>query len=299
MKNTSFLTIILLLYSSALLSQIAVNTDGSQPNSTAMLDVSSAAKGALFPRMTQAQISMIINPANGLMVYCTTDNKFYVFVASSNSWKEILYGSGTITSNCGSLTINHVAGIVAPVPKTVVYGTVLGILGEPSKCWITSNLGADHQATAIDDVSEASAGWYWQFNRKQGYKHDGTTRTPGATWISSIIENSDWTAANDPCSIELGDGWRIPTFAEWSNVNVANGWTYWNGQWNSPLKMHAAGFLDHNTGSRYNIGLYGSYWSSGQRDTGFGWYFVFDNLSTGMPYDYKATGFSLRCLRNN
>ncbi len=78
---------------------------------------------------------------------------------------------------CGSsLTINHVAGVVAPVTKTVTYGTVTNIPGETSKCWITSNLGADHQATAINDATEASAGWYWQFNRKQGYKHDGTTQ---------------------------------------------------------------------------------------------------------------------------
>ncbi|MEI7983555.1 MAG: hypothetical protein WCI71_18045, partial [Bacteroidota bacterium] len=79
---------------------------------------------------------------------------------------------------CGSLTVNHVAGTVAPVTKTVTYGTVTNIPGEHSKCWITSNLGANHQATAVNDATELSAGWYWQFNRKQGYKHDGTTRTP-------------------------------------------------------------------------------------------------------------------------
>ncbi len=53
-------------------------------------------------------------------------------------------------SLCGSsITINHVAGTVAPVNKTVTYGTVTNIPGETSKCWITSNLGADHQATAV------------------------------------------------------------------------------------------------------------------------------------------------------
>jgi len=99
--------------------------------------------------------------------------------------------------SCGdsSITINHVAGTVAPVNKTVTYGTVTNIPGETSKCWITSNLGAEHQADSVNDATEASAGWYWQFNRKQGYKHDGTTRTPNTTWISSISESSDWTAA--------------------------------------------------------------------------------------------------------
>jgi hypothetical protein len=83
---------------------------------------------------------------------------------------------------CGnSIIINHVVGNIAPVTKTVTYGTVTGIPGASSKCWITSNLGADHQATAVNDDTEASAGWYWQFNRQQGFKHDGTTRTPNTT----------------------------------------------------------------------------------------------------------------------
>jgi hypothetical protein len=30
------------------------------------------------------------------------------------------------------------------------------------------NLGADHQATSVDDATEAFAGGYWQFNRIQG-----------------------------------------------------------------------------------------------------------------------------------
>jgi uncharacterized protein (TIGR02145 family) len=59
---------------------------------------------------------------------------------------------------CGSpITINHVAGVVAPVTKTVTYGTVTNIPGETSKCWITSNLGASQQATAVSDAAEASA----------------------------------------------------------------------------------------------------------------------------------------------
>ena len=45
--------------------------------------------------------------------------------------------------------INHLAANgVAPVDKTVTYSTVTGIPGEPTKCWITSNLGASQQATA-------------------------------------------------------------------------------------------------------------------------------------------------------
>ena len=79
--------------------QMGINTDNSVPDNSAMLDVKSNSKGMLIPRMTQSQISAITTPANGLFVFCTTDNKFYAYVASANVWEEVLYGSGTIAPN--------------------------------------------------------------------------------------------------------------------------------------------------------------------------------------------------------
>ena len=185
-----------------------------------------------------------------------------------------------------------------PGYETVTYGTVTNIPGEPSKCWITSNLGADHQATAVNDATEASAGWYWQFNRKQGYKHDGTTRTPNTTWITSINENSDWITANDPCTIELGTGWRIPTYTEWNNVDNTGGWTNWNGPWSSGLKLHAAGYLVNSDGSLSGRGSYGYYWSSTQYDATIGWLLCFNSGNSNMLNNNKAYGFSARCVRD-
>jgi len=278
---------------------VNVGIGTSSPEVSAIHDLTSTTEGFLPPRMTQAQISVISGPANGLLVFCTTDNKYYTYMANSFSWKEVLYGSGTIIPTCGSsIVIYHVAGAVAPVTKTVTYGTVTNIPGETSKCWITSNLGADHQATAVNDATEASAGWYWQFNRKQGYKHDGTTRTPNTTWISSISENSDWNAAYDPCTLELGSGWRIPTSTEWTNVDAGGSWTSWTGPWNSGLKIHAAGYLYFSAGSLSNRGSYGDYWSSTQDSTTYGWYLSFDSSNSLMRnYGVKAYGLSLRCLR--
>jgi len=55
--------------------QLAVNTDGSQPDNSTMLDVKSTTKGASLPRMTMEQIMAISGPGNGLQVCCTTDSK--------------------------------------------------------------------------------------------------------------------------------------------------------------------------------------------------------------------------------
>jgi hypothetical protein len=278
---------------------VGINT--SAPDNSALLDMTSNAKGFLPPRMTQADIELIPNPANGLVVFCTTDDKFYGFVASANTWKEILYGEGTITPQnyCGSfITVEHAAGNVAPVTKTVTYGIVAYLTGELVKCWITSNLGADHQATARNDATEASAGWYWQFNRMQGYKHDGTTRTPNTAWITSIYENLDWQPANDPCALELGEGWRIPTYTEWNNVDAIGGWTDWNGPWNSVLKLHAAGYLLHGNGGLFNRGGAGVYWSNSQFDNLYGWYIYFDNGLCFTNNYYKTNGENIRCLQD-
>ncbi len=233
----------------------------------------------------------------------TLSTLYHVRAYATNSLGLTYYGNDlSFTTSawvCGTstLTVNHLAGSVAPISKTVTYGTVTNIPGEPNKCWITSNLGADHQATAVSDATEASAGWYWQFNRKQGYKHDGTTLTPAWT-ITSINESSDWLTANDPCTSELGAGWRLPTSTEWTNVDATGNWTTWTGPWASGLKLHAAGYLSVGDGSLYGRGSNGNYWSSSQNNSDNGWYLYFYSGGSFMNYYYKADGFSVRCLRD-
>jgi hypothetical protein len=295
MKKLSFFIALLLLISSALFAQVSINTDNSAPSNSAMLDVKSTTKGFLPPRMTTAQRDAIASPAEGLVIYNTDQKALNVY--SGMGWKSVTPIPDFV---CGStITINHASGAVAPVNKTVTYGTVNGIPGEAMKCWFTSNLGADHQATAVDDATEPSAGWYWQFNRKQGYKHDGSTRTPNTAWINvNPYEPSDWIAANDPCNIELGLPWRIPTFSEWTNVDNTGGWTNWNGPWGSGLKIHAAGALDYDNGSLYNRGSGGRYWSSTQGAPNDCWFLGIGEWGSSMGNSIKINGFSVRCVRD-
>jgi hypothetical protein len=303
MKRLFLCIALLQITCSALLAQISINTDNSAPDNSAMIDVKSANKGMLIPRMTQTEIEAIVNPANGLVVFCTTSNKFFSYISNVNKWREIAFGFSSINPGggwyCGdSITISHIAANgIAPVDKSVTYGTVTNIPGEPSKCWITSNLGADHQANAIDDPTEASAGWYWQFNLKQGYMNDGISRTPATAWITSINENLDWQIANDPCALELGGGWRIPTVTEWINIDAIGGWTDWYGPWNSGLKLHPSGYLNYSTGSLFDRGINGYNWSSQRSIETNGWNLHFNASSSSMFSYNKAYGFSLRCIQ--
>ncbi len=256
---------------------------------------------------------MIINSANGTTyaLQLADLNKYVRFAVIPIALTGTVQGleamstdfTGPVTAaefTCGStFTVNHIAGGVAPESKQVTYGTVAGIPGETDKCWITQNLGADHHASTINDASEPSAGWYWQFNRKQGYRHDGSQRSPNATWINNISENADWQAVNDACAILLGTGWRIPTKTEWSNTEDAGNWDNVTDPWNSDLIMHPAGNLKNYDGTLQGRGTEGFYWSSSKKSNGNSRFLFFGNSNSYVGEGDQSSGFSLRCIKGN
>ncbi len=274
---------------------VGIGANTFTPDNSALLELKSTSAGLLIPRMTTAQRNAIANPAQSLLIYNLTTKCLEIY--EDSAWQQIW--CSTPPFSCGdSLTVTHTAGSVAPVNKTVTYGTVSTNLSGATKCWITQNLGATDQASSKTDNDELSAGWYWQFNRKQGYKHDGTNRTPNTTWITPINESSDWLPANDPCTILLGTGWRIPTKTEWENADNTGGWDNYTETYNSVLKLHAAGFLHSSGGSLNHRCSVGYYWSSTQSSSTNGWDLVFSSSNSLMGSGTKAYGFSLRCLRD-
>jgi len=80
-----FKCIAALLISASTYAQVGVGTI--TPDASSMMDVSSTNKGMLAPRMTTAQRVAIASPANGLLVYDTTENAFYFYKASV--WTKI------------------------------------------------------------------------------------------------------------------------------------------------------------------------------------------------------------------
>ena len=73
-----FKCIAALLISASTYAQVGVGTI--TPDASSMMDVSSTNKGMLAPRMTTAQRVAIASPANGLLVYDTTENAFYFYI---------------------------------------------------------------------------------------------------------------------------------------------------------------------------------------------------------------------------
>ncbi len=92
MKKHAFLFMaIVLIVSYTLNAQVGINTDGSEPDGSAMLDVKSTSKGFLLPRLTNKQRDEINVPAEGLFIYNTDESAIQYY--DGNLWRFLALGS--------------------------------------------------------------------------------------------------------------------------------------------------------------------------------------------------------------
>ncbi|WP_234572063.1 fibrobacter succinogenes major paralogous domain-containing protein [Rhodohalobacter sp. 614A] len=170
------------------------------------------------------------------------------------------------------------------------------------KVWLAVNLGASTEPSTSVDDNPGAAGWFFQFNSKQGYYHNGTTLTP--QWkIISINEDTNWEPANDPCTLLLGLGWRIPTVVElraFREAPVSQGGMGEGNRtsaFNSTLNLHTAGRLQSLNGHLIDRGIRGNYWASDQFSNSSGEVLGFAEASSTFAGN-KAFGRSVRCIKD-
>lgn len=115
------------------LAQVAINTDGSTPDNSAMLDVKSTLKGFLAPRMTQAQRITVVNPAKGLTVF-QTDGISGLYYNSGTpavpAWAMVGNNAGQWQTNGTNIyynTGNVGIGVSNPIGNLDVRGTTTDI----------------------------------------------------------------------------------------------------------------------------------------------------------------------------
>ena len=111
MKRAFYLFLLLLIKFSVQAQSVAINTDKSAANPSAMLDVKSNTKGLLIPRTSTISRLAITNPAKGLMLYDTTAGSFWFY--NGTSWNSLSSGGTTNywTAN-GSNIYNNNSGNV-------------------------------------------------------------------------------------------------------------------------------------------------------------------------------------------
>ncbi len=107
---------------SPLFAQVGINTDGSSPNPSAMLDIKSDTAGLLIPRMTAVQRDAINNPAQGLLVFVSDDSTFYFY--KKTKWLELSTGeNGWIVAGnkVYNTAVNVGIGTVSPKAKLHIH----------------------------------------------------------------------------------------------------------------------------------------------------------------------------------
>ncbi|MBO9613355.1 MAG: hypothetical protein J7619_11695 [Dyadobacter sp.] len=138
MQKTFLRTALIITLGSGILSttyaQVGIGTQ--TPDASAQLDIVSTAKGLLVPRMTSAQRTAVVNPAEGLLVY-DTDSKHFWFYTGGNGWGKLdnepftLPYAATQSSVPGLMTItNQANGYAASFKVDQILSTSAAVRGE-------------------------------------------------------------------------------------------------------------------------------------------------------------------------
>lgn len=108
-KAVFYVAALLFLNNSIFAQSVAINTDGSEADASATLDVKSTAGGMLIPRMTLAQRNAINSGtfATGLIIY-QTDNTPGFYYYDGSDWNKI--GTGTLTGTGTSTRVAFWSG---------------------------------------------------------------------------------------------------------------------------------------------------------------------------------------------
>ena len=121
MKKLFTIFFALLFAGSVFAQNLGINSDGSTPDGSAMLDVKSTNSGFLAPRMTAAQRAGITLPATGLLVYQTDGTSGYYYNSGtpvSPVWTQIGAASGSstwaTTGNAGTTAGTNFIGTTYP-----------------------------------------------------------------------------------------------------------------------------------------------------------------------------------------
>jgi hypothetical protein len=159
------------------------------PDSSAKLEIKSAAKGFLLPRMTFAQRNAIANPAAALMIWCTDCDEMQVYDGSK--WKNM---SGTAAS-----------GVSLPNIK-ICYDT-----------WMLKNLSVKTYRNG-DSIPVVTDPAQWQ-----------NLTTGAMCWYNNNIGNDtvygalyNWYAVNDSRGL-APQGWHVATLMEWETMENCHG----------------------------------------------------------------------------
>jgi len=116
------------LATTGLLAQVSINSDGTAPHTSAMLEVKSTSKGLLVPRMTTTDRDGITNPQEGLLIYNTDEKKFQGYAAEPQPVQQNWSTSTGNGQNLGQSFQLSASGVVIAIEVEVVSSPTTGTL---------------------------------------------------------------------------------------------------------------------------------------------------------------------------
>ncbi len=283
MKKAIVLLSFLFLMVTARTQSLAINTDGSPADASALLDVKSTSKGLLPPRMTTAQRDLITTPAAGLVIFNSQTNSLQLY--NGSVWVSLTTPSST-----------------AVFLPTIVIGT---------QQWMTKNLDVAfyRNGDPIPQVTNAAA---WAALTTGAWCYYNNDSTQGNKYGKMY----NWYAVNDPRGL-APQGWHIPSDAELTTLETTLGGSSVAGgkmkeagtlNWTTPNTAgnNNSGFTGLPGGYRNPIGAFfnvpnsGNWWSATEVSLSGAWYrdLNFDNGNFNRFSIDKHFGFSVRCIRD-
>ena len=97
-KNTRIILSVFFFFLT-FLGQAQIGIGTVTPNASSVLDITSTTKGLLAPRMTTAERTAIVSPAESLLVYDTTVKAFYYYNLTTTSWVKIANENSALRNN--------------------------------------------------------------------------------------------------------------------------------------------------------------------------------------------------------
>ncbi len=98
LKVLAITTLVFIIQYTSIHAQVAINTDGKNPDASAMLDISSSDKGILIPRMTTAERNRLGSiAATALLVFDTDTGSFWFY--NGTAWEQLISTNTNTTSN--------------------------------------------------------------------------------------------------------------------------------------------------------------------------------------------------------
>jgi predicted DNA-binding antitoxin AbrB/MazE fold protein len=262
MKKLVLSVLVLFLVVSISAQSVGINSDGSAPDASAMLDVKSTSKGFLSPRMTAAQRGAIESPATGLMVYQTDATAGYYYYNGA-SWNQL--GSTAISLSQGKVFIGNIdnnaaeQNITGDITISEAGVTSIGF-AKVTNDMLSGSITSDKMAISQGKILIGNA---WGGASEHSITGDVTLNETGVTSIGSAKVTNDmlagsisndklasptqWTTSGSDIyynSGKIGIGTASPDAPLHVNgsVSINAGATYFNGSTSNQLHTATTNF---------------------------------------------------------